>query len=84
MRPATIDTNLQPAVKNNVRRFQSGPYPRFRHRNCKPIFDPFFPTKPGCIGMGSRTLVEANDGKRWLDIHLASGRLLDFTLPSDL
>lgn len=54
--------------------------PKIMHQ----IFDPFFTTKPTGIGMGlsiSRTLIEANGGRLWVDSRSPTGTQLNFTLP---
>lgn len=48
------------------------------------VFEPFFSTKPGGIGMGlavSRALIEANGGRLWVDPVPGAGATFHFTLP---
>lgn len=48
------------------------------------MFDPFYSTKPGGIGMGltiSRSLVEAHGGKLWYEPARERGAMFCFTLP---
>ncbi len=48
------------------------------------VFDPFFTTKPGGTGLGlsiSRSLVEAHDGKLWVEGGPAGGAVFSFVLP---
>ncbi len=48
------------------------------------LFEPFFSTKPGGIGMGlaiSRSLVEANDGQLWVDPEEGPGATFHLTIP---
>jgi PAS domain S-box-containing protein len=49
------------------------------------IFDAFFTTKPGALGMGlsiSRTIIEAHGGRIWATRNPDRGATLHFTLPS--
>jgi signal transduction histidine kinase len=48
------------------------------------IFDPFFTTKPEGIGMGlaiSRTIIEAHDGRIWMNSEPPGGTSFNFTIP---
>jgi signal transduction histidine kinase len=48
------------------------------------IFDPFFSTKTGGLGLGlwiSRTIVEAHGGRIWATQNPGTGATLQFTLP---
>jgi PAS domain S-box-containing protein len=48
------------------------------------VFDPFFTTKPGGTGLGlsiSRSLVEAHNGKLWVEGGPAGGAVFSFVLP---
>jgi signal transduction histidine kinase len=48
------------------------------------IFDPFFTTKMEGIGMGlaiSRTIIEAHDGRIWMDSATSGGSSFHFTIP---
>jgi PAS domain S-box-containing protein len=48
------------------------------------IFDPFFTTKAEGIGMGlaiSRTIIEAHDGRIWIDPETSGGTSFHFTIP---
>ncbi|MDO8843632.1 nitrogen regulation protein NR(II) [Methylicorpusculum sp.] len=50
----------------------------------KHIFDPFFTTKPTGMGLGlaiSRSLIEANGGKLWVESCAGSGAIFLFSLP---
>jgi C4-dicarboxylate-specific signal transduction histidine kinase len=48
------------------------------------IFDAFFSTKPGGMGMGlaiSRTIIESHGGRLWADANSPQGAVFQFTLP---
>jgi signal transduction histidine kinase len=48
------------------------------------IFDPFYTTKPGGMGMGlsiSRTIVEAHGGRIWASPRAPHGTIIQFSLP---
>jgi len=48
------------------------------------IFDPFFTTKAEGIGMGlaiSRTIIEAHDGRIWMESETSRGSSFYFTIP---
>jgi PAS domain S-box-containing protein len=49
------------------------------------IFDPFYTTKPGGMGMGlsiSRSIIEAHGGRLWATAKDGPGTLFHFTLPT--
>ena len=51
----------------------------------KKLFDAFFSTKQGGLGMGlaiSRTIVENHGGRLWLDAAVESGARFVFNIPS--
>ncbi|MCP2132665.1 ATP-binding protein [Bradyrhizobium ottawaense] len=60
----------------------SGPGPKpesFQH-----LFDSFYTTKPGRMGMGlsiCRSIVEAHDGRIWANPNAGPGITVQFTLP---
>jgi len=48
------------------------------------IFDPFYTTKPGGLGMGlsiSRAIIEAHGGRLWATANAPHGASVEFTLP---
>jgi C4-dicarboxylate-specific signal transduction histidine kinase len=48
------------------------------------IFDPFYTTKPGGMGMGlsiSRSIIQAHDGRLWATARDGPGTMFHFTLP---
>jgi PAS domain S-box-containing protein len=49
------------------------------------IFDPFYSTKPGGLGMGlsiSRSIIEAHEGRLWVTANQAGGTTFHFTVPT--
>ncbi len=49
------------------------------------VFDPFYSTKPGGMGMGlsiSRSIVEAQDGRLWADADPSGGMIFRLRLPT--
>ena len=53
-------------------------------RSAGKIFDPFFTTKAEGIGMGlaiSRTIIEAHDGRIWMNPETSGGTSFHFTIP---
>jgi signal transduction histidine kinase len=51
----------------------------------KRIFDPFYSTKPGGLGMGlsiCRSIIEAHDGRLWVNANQPRGAIFYFTLPA--
>jgi signal transduction histidine kinase len=56
----------------------------FKKEDIQHLFQPFFTTKARGIGMGlaiSRSLIEANGGRLWVDLQQGSGASFHLTLP---
>jgi two-component system, LuxR family, sensor kinase FixL len=72
------------AEKNCVQITLQDNGPGLNKEAIKRIFEPFFSTKAGGIGMGltiSRALIESNGGHLWFDLKKDPGAIFHFTLP---
>jgi C4-dicarboxylate-specific signal transduction histidine kinase len=61
--------------------------PGLELQHAEKIFDAFFTTKPGGLGMGlaiSRSIVEAHGGSLWATHNPGAGATFQFTLPIEL
>jgi PAS domain S-box-containing protein len=59
--------------------------PGVADENVDRVFDPFYSTKPGGLGMGlsiCRSIVEAHGGRLWSSANAGSGATFQFALPS--
>jgi signal transduction histidine kinase len=48
------------------------------------VFDAFYTTKPGGLGMGlsiCRSIIEAHDGQLWASVNVPRGAVFQFTVP---
>ena len=55
--------------------------------NADRVFDAFFSTKPGGLGMGlsiCRSIIEAHGGRLWSSANFGPGATFQFALPSHL
>jgi len=58
--------------------------PGVASENTDRVFDPFFSTKPGGLGMGlsiCRSIVEAHGGRLWSSANAGPGATFQFALP---
>ena len=49
------------------------------------VFDPFYTTKPGGLGMGlsiCRSIIEAHSGRLWVTANPPGGAIFHFTMPT--
>ena len=59
--------------------------PGLKLENLDNVFDPFYTTKPGGLGIGlsiSRSIVEAHGGRLWATAWVPRGASFNFTLPA--
>jgi signal transduction histidine kinase len=58
--------------------------PGVKPESCERLFDSFYTTKPGGMGMGlsiCRSIVEAHGGRIWATPNARQGVTMQFTLP---
>ena len=58
--------------------------PGFSPANLERVFDPFYTTKPGGLGMGlsiCRSITETHGGQLWVSANMPRGAVFRFTLP---
>ena len=82
-RELVISTETSPAEGVLVAVTDSGPgiVPENRER----IFESFFTTKSGGVGIGlsiCRSIIDAHSGRLWVDAHESRGAVFSFTLPA--
>ena len=82
-RELVISTESIPAEGVLVAVRDSGPgvAPENRER----IFESFFTTKAGGVGIGlsiCRSIIDAHSGRLWVDAHESRGAVFSFTLPA--
>jgi PAS domain S-box-containing protein len=83
-RELLIATSLASPGEVLVRVEDSGP--GITPEDAERIFDPFFSTKEGGIGVGlsiCRSIVEAHDGRLWTEPRPGGGSIFQFTVPVD-
>jgi signal transduction histidine kinase len=60
--------------------------PGLSPENLERLFDPFYTTKPGGMGMGlsiCRSIIEAHEGRLWASANEPRGAVFQFTLPPE-
>jgi PAS domain S-box-containing protein len=60
--------------------------PGLSPENLERLFDPFYTTKPGGMGMGlsiCRSIIEAHEGRLWASANKPRGAIFQFTLPPE-
>jgi signal transduction histidine kinase len=58
--------------------------PGFPPEGAERLFEAFFTTKPGGLGMGlsiCRSIIEAHEGQLWTSANIPRGAVVQFTLP---
>jgi len=83
-RELLIGTSLGPSGEILVRVEDSGP--GIAPEDAERVFDPFYSTKEGGIGVGlsiCRTIVEAHEGRLWTEPRPGGGSIFQFTVPVD-
>ena len=82
-RELLISTEQSPSGAVLVAVRDSGP--GFLPEGGERLFESFYTTKPGGLGMGlsiSHSIIEAHDGKLWASANLPRGAVVQFTLPA--
>jgi PAS domain S-box-containing protein len=83
VRELVISTESTPAAEVLVAIRDSGPGVAAENR--ERVFESFFTTKPGGVGIGlsiCRSIIDAHSGRLWVDAHVSRGAVFRFTLPA--
>ncbi len=59
--------------------------PSISPASLRPLFDPFYKTKPGGMGMGlsiCRLIIEVHGGRIWATANVPHGAAFHFTIPT--
>jgi signal transduction histidine kinase len=72
-----------PAEPNGVLVVAKDSGPGLDPESLERLFDPFYTTKPGGLGMGlsiCRSIIEAHGGRLWVTANLPRGAIFNFTV----
>jgi PAS domain S-box-containing protein len=84
LRELQISTEANSAEDVHVSVRDSGP--GIHPESLDPLFDPFYTTKPGGMGMGlsiCRSIIEGHGGQIWATSNGQQGAVFNFTLPTE-